>query len=55
MSSETLADDDRFISHMLSELELQLTESQVETDVRWQGSECQSPSVTWNEFAGNFS
>lgn len=55
MSNETLADDDRFISHMLSELEIQLTESQVETDVRWQGSDRQSPAVTWNEFAGSFS
>ncbi|WP_157079248.1 hypothetical protein [Serratia ficaria] len=54
MSMETLADDERFISHMLSELEHQLTESQVETDVRWQGSERQSPSITWSEFAGNF-
>lgn len=55
MSIESLKDDDRFISHMLSELEHQLTESQTETDTRWQGSERQSPSVTWNEFAGNFS
>ncbi|CAI1834804.1 Uncharacterised protein [Serratia grimesii] len=55
MRKETLVDDDRFITHMLSELEHQLTESQTETDVRWQGSEKQSPSITWGEFAGNFS
>jgi hypothetical protein len=55
MNKDTLADDDRFISHMLSELELQLAESQAETDIRWQGSEKQSPLITWSEFAGNFS
>lgn len=54
MSKEILADDDLFISHMLTELEQQQTESQAETDARWQGSERQSPSVTWNEFVGNF-
>ncbi|HIE3985913.1 TPA: hypothetical protein ACXNHL_002695 [Serratia marcescens] len=54
MSSAVLDSDEKFISHMTSELERQLTESQAQTDTRWNGSERQSPSVTWDEFAGNF-
>lgn len=54
MSSVVLDSDEKFISHMTSELERQLTESQAQTDTRWSGSERQSPSVTWDEFAGNF-
>lgn len=54
MSSVVLESDEKFISRMTSELETQLTESQAQTDARWNGSESQSPSVTWDEFAGNF-
>lgn len=54
MSQEPLADDDLFVSHMQSELQQQLTESQAEKDARWHGSQHESPSLTWNEFAGNF-
>ncbi len=54
MSSVALENDEIFISHMTSELERQLTESQAQTDTRWNGSDRQSPSVTWDEFAGNF-
>ncbi|HIE4322259.1 TPA: hypothetical protein ACXM6M_000661 [Serratia marcescens] len=54
MSSVVLESDEKFISHMTSELERQLTESQAQTDTRWNGSERQSPSVSWDEFAGNF-
>ncbi|HGM5304194.1 TPA: hypothetical protein ACKP17_000368 [Serratia marcescens] len=55
MISVVLDSDEKFISHMTPELERQLTESQAQTDARWNGSERQSPSVTWDEFAGNFS
>ncbi|MEL7885033.1 hypothetical protein [Serratia marcescens] len=54
MSSVALDSDEKFISHMTSELERQRTESQAQTDTRWNGSERQSPSITWDEFAGNF-
>ncbi|HDG0630467.1 TPA: hypothetical protein PFA69_004609 [Serratia marcescens] len=54
MSSVALENDEIFISLMTSELERQLTESQAQTDARWNGSDRQSPSVTWDEFAGNF-
>ncbi|EME1467115.1 hypothetical protein LL394_001054 [Serratia marcescens] len=55
MSSVVLESDEKFISYMTSELERQLTESQAQTDTRWNGSDRQSPSVTWDEFSGNYS
>ncbi|WP_157834762.1 MULTISPECIES: hypothetical protein [unclassified Serratia (in: enterobacteria)] len=54
MSQELLANDDLFVSHMQSELQQQLIESQAEKEVRWHGAQHESPSLTWSEFAGNF-
>lgn len=51
---EAMTDDDLFILLMLSEIQQKLTESQAEKEIRCQGSQHESPSLTWNEFVGNF-
>ena len=51
---KSLDSDSEFVSMMSQELAQQLSESQAETEKRWNGSSNDSPAITWSEFAGNF-